>query len=72
MEVLVTEKMDSQIQYPFSVVPAALPASEEESLIDVPTSGSMKIELIQKSLLDFSIGGLCTVYPAQASRAIKA
>lgn len=46
--------MDSQIQYPFSVVPAALPASEEESLIDVPTSGSMKIELIQKSLQKIS------------------
>lgn len=55
MEVLATDEMDSQIQYPFYVVPAALPASEEESLIDVPTSGSMKIELIQKSLLDFSI-----------------
>lgn len=46
--------MDSQIQYPFSVVPAALPVSEEESLIDVPTSGSMKIELIQKSLQKIS------------------
>lgn len=54
MEVLATDEMDSQIQYPFSVVPAALPASEEESLIDVPTSGSMKIELIQKSLQKIS------------------
>ena len=65
-----TDESDSWIRYPFSAVPASLPASEQESLIEVATSGSMKTEFNQKPLPDFWIG-LCTEYPALAKRAVK-
>lgn len=42
-----------RIPHPFSDVPAALPASEQESLTEVPTSGSMKIEFNQKAFARF-------------------
>lgn len=52
-----------------------LTASEQESLIEVATSGSIQIRLNQKSypeifLEDFWIG-LCTEYPALAKCAVK-
>ena len=64
------DESDSWIRFPFPAVSAALQASEQESLIDVATSGSMKTEFNQKPLPDFWIG-LCTEYPALAKRAVK-
>ena len=39
-----TDESDSWIRYPFSAVPAALPASEQESLIDVAYTGTDFVE----------------------------
>ena len=46
------------------------PISEQESLIEIATSGSVKIEFNQKPLPDFWIG-LHSKYPALASHAVK-
>lgn len=55
------------IQNPFSGSSSHhLPTSEQESLIEIATNGSLKMELNQKSLPDFWIA-LCAEYPALAN-----
>ena len=66
-------KMDDTnwIRYPFHALPPVrLPISEQESLIEIATSGSVKIEFNQKPLPDFWIV-LRSEYPALANRAVK-
>ena len=67
-------KMDDTnnwICYPFHALPAVhLPISEQESPIEITTSGSVKMEFNQKPLPDFWIG-LHSEYPALANRAVK-
>lgn len=65
-----SDSSDSWIRHPFTDVPASLSASEQESLIDITTDGSLKMEFNQKSLSDFWIG-LCTEHPVLAKRAVK-
>ncbi|XP_060768837.1 zinc finger BED domain-containing protein 5-like [Neoarius graeffei] len=65
-----SDESDSWIRHPFSTVPAALPVSEQENLIDIASTGSMKIDFHHKPLPDFWIG-LCTEYPQLATRAVK-
>ena len=50
--------------------PVHLPISEQESLIEIATSGSVKIEFNQKPLPDFWIG-LRSEYPALANHAVN-
>ena len=59
------KRMDTNnwIRYPFHALPPVhLPISEQESLIEIVTSGSVKIEFNQKPLPE---------YPALANRAVK-
>ena len=65
-----SDSSDSWIRHPFTDVPAFLSTSEQESLIEITTDGSLKMEFNQKPLSDFWIG-LCTEYPVLAKRAVK-
>ena len=66
-----TDDSNNCIHYPFhSLPPLNLPICEQESLIEIATSGSVKIELNQKPLPDFWIG-LSSECPALANRAVK-
>ena len=59
------------IGYPFHTLPPVpLPISEQESLIEIATSGSVKMDFYQKPMADFWIG-LHSEYPALANRAVK-
>ena len=59
------------IRYPFHALPPVhLPISEQERLIEIATSGSVKITFNQKPLPDFCIG-LRSEYLALANRAVK-
>ena len=66
-----TDDTNNWICFPFHALPPVhLPISEQESLIEIATSGSVKIELNQKSLPDFWIG-LRSEYLALANLAFK-
>jgi hypothetical protein len=66
-----TDDTNNWICHPFHALPPVhLPISEQMSLIEIATSGSVKIELNQKPLPDFWIG-LCSEYPALANHAVK-
>ncbi|KAM9854312.1 zinc finger BED domain-containing protein 5-like [Aulostomus maculatus] len=54
-----SDSSDSGIRHLFTDVPASLSTSEQESLIEITTDGSLKMEFNQKPLLDFWIR-LCT------------
>ena len=59
------------IHYPFHALPPVhLPISEQESLIEIATSSSVKIEFNQKPLPDFWIG-LSSEFLALANCAVK-
>ena len=59
------------IRYPFHALPPVhLQISEQESLIKIATSGSVKIEFNQKPLSDFWIG-LRSEFLALANRTVK-
>ena len=59
------------IRYLFHALPPVhSPISEQESLIKISTSSSVKIEFNQKPLPDFWIG-LHSGYPALANRSVK-
>lgn len=60
----------SWIRHPFSTPPAALSVSEQENLIDIASTGSLKIDFNHKPLADFCIG-LRIEYPELATRAVK-
>ena len=50
----VLDNTNNWINYPFHALPTVhLPISEQESLIEIATSGCVKIEFIQKPLPDF-------------------
>ena len=52
-----TDDTNNWIRYPIHALPPVyIPISEQESLIEIVTSGSVKIELSQKPLPDFWIG----------------
>ena len=57
-----SDSSDSWIRHPFTDVPASLSTSEQESLIEITTDGSLKMEFDQKPLSDFWIG-LYTEHP---------
>ena len=65
-----TDRSDSRICHQFAAVPASLSTSKQESLIEITTDGSLKMEFNQKPPPDFWIG-LCTEQPALAKRAVK-
>ncbi|KAL2097071.1 hypothetical protein ACEWY4_006278 [Coilia grayii] len=65
-----SDESDSWIRHPFSTAPAALSVSEQENLIDIASTGSLKIDFNHKPLADFWIG-LRTEYPELATRAVK-
>ena len=65
-----SDSSDSWIRHPFTDVPASLSTSEQESLIEITTDGSLKMEFDQKPLSDFWIG-LYTEHPMLAKRAVK-
>ncbi len=65
-----SDSSDSWIRHPFTAVPASLSTSEQESLIEITTDGSLKVEFNQKQLPDFWIG-LRTEHPELAKRAVK-
>ena len=66
-----TDDTNNWIPYPFHALPPVhLPISELERLIEIATSGSVKIEFNQKPLSDFRIG-LHSEYPALANHAVK-
>ena len=66
-----TEDTNNWIRYPFHALsPVHLPISEQQRLIEIATSGSVKIELNQKPLPDFWIG-LHSECPALANHAVK-
>jgi hypothetical protein len=66
-----TDDTNNWIRYPFHVLPPVhLPLSEQQSLIEIATNGSVKIEFNQKPLPDFWIG-LRSEYPALANRSVK-
>ena len=66
-----TDDRNNWIHYPFHALPPVhLPISEQESLIEIATSGSVKMLFNQKPLLDFWIG-LRSEYPALANPAVK-
>ena len=61
------KRMTQTTCYPFHALPPVhLPISEQESLIEIATSGSVKIEFNQKPQPDFWIG-LRSDYPALAN-----
>ena len=66
------DESDSWIRNPFTrpTAPAALSVSEQENLIDIATTGSLKTDFNSKPLTDFWIG-LLTEYPELATRAVK-
>ena len=51
-----TDSSDSWIRHPFTAVPVSLSVSEQGSLIEISTSGSLKIEFNEKPRPDFWIG----------------
>lgn len=52
-----TDGINNWIPYPFHALPPVhLPMSEQESLIEIATSSSVKTEFNQKPLPDFWIG----------------
>jgi hypothetical protein len=56
-----TDETNNWIRYPCHALPPVhLPISEQENIIEIATSGSVKIEFNQKLLPDFWIG-LCSV-----------
>ena len=64
-----TDDTNNWIRYPFHALPPVL-ISEQESLIEIVTRGSVKCLFNQKPLPDFWIG-LRSEYPALANRAVK-
>ena len=66
-----TVDTNNWIRYPFHALPSVhLPISEQESLIKIATSGSVKIEFNQKTLPDFWIW-LRSENPALPNRSVK-
>ncbi|KAI7804398.1 putative zinc finger BED domain-containing protein 5-like [Triplophysa rosa] len=66
-----TDNSNTWIRNPFSAHSTAhLPVSEQESLIEISTSGALRIDFAQKLLTDFWIA-LHAEYPALADRALK-
>ncbi|KAI7789743.1 putative zinc finger BED domain-containing protein 5-like [Triplophysa rosa] len=66
-----TDNSNTWIRNPFSANSTAhLPVSERESLIEISTSGALRIDFAQKLLTDFWIA-LHAEYPALADRALK-
>jgi hypothetical protein len=66
-----TDDTNNWISYPFNALPPVhLPISEQESLIEIATSGSVKILFNQKLLPDFWIG-LRLEFLALANCAVK-
>jgi hypothetical protein len=66
-----TDDTNNWIRYPFHALPPVhLPIFVQEILIEIATSGSVKMLFNQKPLTDFWIG-LCSEYPALANRAVK-
>ena len=66
-----TDDTNNWIHYPFHALhPVHLPIPEQESLIEIATSGSVKIDLNQKLLPYFWIG-LPSEFLALANRAVK-
>jgi hypothetical protein len=66
-----TDDTNNWTCYPFHALPPVhLPISEQESLIKIETSGSVKIKFYQKPLPDFWIG-LHSEYPALANCPVK-
>ena len=66
-----TDDTNTWISYPFHAWPPVhLPISEQESLIKIATSSSVKMEFNQKPLPDFWIG-LRSEFLALANRAVK-
>ena len=61
-----TDDTNNWIRYPVH----ALPPVQQQSLIEIATSGSVKIEFNQKPMTDFWIG-LRSEYPALANHALK-
>jgi hypothetical protein len=68
---LETDDTNNWIRYLFHALPPVhLPISEQESLIEIATSGSVKIVFNQKPLPDFWIG-LSSEFLALAIRTVK-
>ena len=66
-----TDNTNNWIRYPFHARPPVhLPISEQESFIEIATSGFVKIEFNQKLLPDFWIG-LLSEFLALANCAVK-
>lgn len=66
-----TDDTNNCIRYPFHALPPVhLPVSEQESLIKIATSSSVKIEINQKLLPDFWIG-LRSEYPVLTNCTVK-
>jgi hypothetical protein len=66
-----TDDTNNWFRYPFHALPPVhLPISEQESLVEIATSGSVGIEFNQKPVPDFLIE-LRSEYSALANRAIK-
>ena len=56
-----TDDTNNRIRYPLNALPP-VHLAEQESLIEIATSGSVKMSFNQKPLPDFWIG-LCSEYP---------
>ena len=66
-----TDDTTNWIRHPFHALPPVhLPISEQESLIEIATSGSVKVVFNQKPLPDFWIG-LSSEFLALAIRTVK-
>ena len=66
-----TDNTNNWIRYPFHALPPVhLLKSEQDNLIEIATSGSVKMLFNQKPVTDFWIG-LRSEYPALANRAVK-
>eukprot|EP00096_Caligus_rogercresseyi_P005480 TRINITY_DN2100_c0_g1_i1.p1 TRINITY_DN2100_c0_g1~~TRINITY_DN2100_c0_g1_i1.p1 ORF type:complete len:323 (+),score=-15.95 TRINITY_DN2100_c0_g1_i1:38-970(+) len=65
------DESDSWIRHPFTTTaPAALSVSQQENLIDIATTGSLKVDFNHKPLIHFWIG-LLTEYPELATCTVK-